>query len=130
MAEITTKAVADFFGREPAKAFGIEGIVDSGDALYLGQVALDKLEPRSRYGYWFQLSDTARFRTLEFSHDEVGEDGLAIIFRQFDSSQYQDAPEEHFAGWVPRDKTAEAERWLETMTNLLNELLERKRNAT
>ena len=112
---ITTPDLRSFFAREPAAAFVIEGLVHSADAAYLGQVAIHDRDAAFRMGWWGTLSPTSQFRLLPFTADEVGFDGVAVLFRQFESSKYKDHPVDYLAGWVPVEMLARAQAWVDDM---------------
>lgn len=117
---VTPERLRDFFEREPAAAFVIEGIVETEDCWYLGQVGIHKQQPLFRFAYFGQLSPSSRFRTVEMTADEVGFDGIALVFHQFDRSQYKDAPSEELAGWVPVTMAERAQEWVDEGNRRIN----------
>ncbi|TNE88448.1 MAG: hypothetical protein EP330_13805 [Deltaproteobacteria bacterium] len=110
---IDTSKLAAFFAEEPAAAFVIEGIRETEDSRYLGQVGLHKRDPVFRFAYWMGLCPDTHFRLEPFSAEEVGFDGIAVVLHQFTASKYQDSPEELLAGWVPSGMAERAGEWVE-----------------
>ena len=115
MSRLTDEDLRIFFRSQPIDVFHITGLVDSGDALYLGQVAIDHARPSWGFGMWGGLSDTARFYMHALDAEATGVTGFAIIFRQFDHSRFSDEPSEMFAGWVRSEQALEAEGWITEM---------------
>lgn len=115
-----------FFTKEPAAAFLIEGTAETGDSHYLGQIGIHKRNDTFRMGYFFKLSESSRFWMLPMSDEDVGFDGLAILFRQFDSSRFQEEPQDYLAGWVPLAMAPRAEEWVETFNGYVQEHLARR----
>jgi hypothetical protein len=120
---VTPERLKDFFEREPAAAFVIEGIVETEDTWYVGQVGIHKLQPLYRFAYFGQLSPSSSLHTVPFEQDEVGFAGIAIVFHQFDSSKYSDVPSEEFAGWVPVAMRERAEAWVKEGNERIREHL-------
>jgi hypothetical protein len=73
---------------------------------WLGTLAIHKQQALFRSGYGHTLAAEAQFRKQAFTLDGV--DRIAIIFHAFDRGD----PAEYFAGWVPRDRERDAERWI------------------
>ena len=73
-----------------------------------------------------ELSDSARFFTVPVTRKVEGQDGLVVLFRQFDSSQFQTFPEDLLAGWVPPEDEVQAQEWVEQMNTHLKALLQSK----
>ena len=115
MSIVTDEDLRAFFASEPIEVLRIRGLIDSGDALYLGQVAIDHRAPRWGFGMWGGLSKGARFYARPLDEDATGVAGMVIIFRQFDRSRFSEEPSEMFAGWVPLEAVAEAEAWIAEM---------------
>jgi hypothetical protein len=108
----------------------IEGLVETKDSRYLGGVGLSLKHPlfHSVLGFNFsgELSDDSRFWVQPLRAAVEGRDGLAAIFRQFDSSPYQSTPEDLIAGWVEPERAPELEAWVAEMNRHLRALLDRK----
>ena len=131
MPEMTTEELARFFREGPVDSLRIEGIVSTEDTRYLGAVGLALHQPlfSSILGFNFSgiLSNDSRFWGRPLRRSVEGTDGLAAIFRQFDSSKYQDSPEDLLAGWVPPEDAAKLEAWIADMNEQLKALLVLKR---
>jgi hypothetical protein len=133
MGQLTAAELAKFFREGPVEPMRITGIVETADSRYLGAVGLQKQQPifNSILGFSWSgiLSDSARFYAQPVRAAVEGHDGVVAIFRQFDSSKYQDHPEDILAGWVPPDEAARLEEWVADMNRQLQGLLELKRAA-
>ncbi len=133
MPEMTPDELVRFFHEEPVEALKIDGLVETEDTRYLGAVGLSLKQPlfSSILGFNFSgvLSDSARFWVQPLREDVEGRDGLAAIFRQFDSSKYQSTPEDLVAGWVPPERALQLEAWVAEMNHHLRSLLEIKHRA-
>src|SRR5262245_34295630 len=105
MPEITSESLAELFRTGPVESLRIERPVATADTRYLGAVGLSLTQPvfSSILGFpsGGMLSDDARFWVWPIRVAVEGRDGLAAIFRQFESSPYQSTPEDLIAGWVP-----------------------------
>ena len=123
MGAITDETLHEFFKREPPGAFLIQGISETTDARYLGQVGLHNTDPVCRFGYWFKLHDQARLYTRTYSNDTAGIGGLVIIFRQFDRARFADEPSEMLAGWVTAEHASDAVRWVTVFNAHIQDLL-------
>jgi hypothetical protein len=127
MPEMTPEELTRFFREAPLESLKIGGVVETEDTRYLGAVGLSLTQPlfSSILGFNFSgvLSDTARFWTQPLREDEEGVEGLAAIFRQFDSSKYQATPEDLPAGWVPPEDSLKLESWVADMNRHLQKLL-------
>lgn len=130
MPPITDEDLRVFFRTEPVSVFKIEGLVDSGDALYIGQVAIDHHTPRWGFGMWGKLSDSARFYMRELDTEATGHAGFAIIFRQFDRSRYSEEPSEMLAGWVEPEREREACEWIAELNARIQALLAADKETT
>jgi hypothetical protein len=130
MSEMTSQELARFFREGPANALRIEGIVETGDARYLGAVGLSLRHPVFNETLGFPsggfLSDDSRFFLWPIQQSTEGQDGVAAIFRQFESSKYQASPEDLLAGWVPPEDAPKLEEWVADMNQQLKGLLELK----
>ena len=73
---------------------------------------MHKHQPLFRYAYFIGLSPESHFRLHPFTEEEVGFDGIAIVFHQFTSSRFSDKPSEELAGWVPPSMAERAEAWV------------------
>ena len=123
MGQITDETLHEFFKREPPGAFLIQGISETTDARYLGQVGLHNSDPVCRFGYWFKLHDQARFYTRAYSNESAGIAGVVIVFRQFDRSRLEDEPSEMVAGWVTAEHASDAAQWVAVFNEHIQELL-------
>ncbi|MGE0401922.1 MAG: hypothetical protein AB7T06_34785 [Kofleriaceae bacterium] len=90
----------------------------------LGTFGLSRRSPTFRKGYSGKLTDASRFRKQVFGPTAHGRSGVALIFRHFDSSPQQDHPSEYLVGWVPREREAQLDQWMDFMSA---ELLKRRR---
>ncbi len=83
--------------------------------------------PGARFSTGFnfsgELSDSARFWLFPLRAAHEGRDGVAAIFRDFDSSKYQSFPEDLFAGWVPPEDAPKLEAWVAEMNQQLKALI-------
>ncbi len=131
MGLVTPATIAEIFGSGIAESLRLTGIVEDEDARYLGAVGLMKRQPvfRGILGFPWNgiLSDDSRFLVRPMVKSSEGRDGVALIFRQFDSSKYQASPEELFAGWVPSEQAAQLDAWVADMNQQLAALLPLKR---
>jgi hypothetical protein len=133
MPEMTSQELVRQFMELPVESLRIQGIVETEDTRYLGAVGLSREQPIfsgilgfSWNGY---LSDSARFYTLPLRASAHGRDGVAAVFRQFDSSKYQATPEDLLAGWVPPEDAHKLDTWVADMNAQLARLLELKRRG-
>jgi hypothetical protein len=130
MGQMTSDELSRFFREGPVESLRIEGIVETEDTKYLGAVGLSLRQPlfSSILGFNFSgvLSDSARFWLQPISAASEGRDGVAAIFRQFDSSKYQSSPEDLLAGWVRPEDAAKLEAWVAEMNRHLKDLLQLK----
>lgn len=112
-AVITPERLRRFFDKEPAAAFVIEGVRDTGDCWWVGSFGLLKKQPLYRFYSHGELSPDSRLRLEPFTAEQVGFDGIAVVFHQFTRSQFQDTPNEEFAGWVPTAMRERAQAWVD-----------------
>ncbi len=52
-----------------------------------------------------------------------GENGWVAVFRQFDTSRFQDGPEDLLCGWVRLEDAVKLEGWVADMNRQLKRLL-------
>lgn len=111
MPNLTNAAIDAFFADGPVAAYSIRGVENTLDSTYLGVVGLSNthllFHRIDAFPFSGELSPTSRF-LVRTHRSSCNEPVLVIVFRQFDSSQYQDYPEELIAGWFPGGKELEA----------------------
>jgi hypothetical protein len=131
MSAMTSEELSRFFREGPVDGMRIAGIVETDDSRYLGAVGLMRAQPlyRSISGFPMNgyISDSSRFYLWPSSEAKEGKAGLVAVFRNFDSSKYQDHPDDLLAGWVPPEDAAKLESWVADMNEQLRGLLELKR---
>jgi hypothetical protein len=124
---MTPEELSKVFREGIADALRLTGIGETDDARYLGAVGLSRAQPvfRSILGFPWNgfLSDSARFFVVPIRAAVEGRDGVAAVFRQFDSSKYQSSPEDLLAGWVPPEDASKLESWVADMNEQLQGLL-------
>ena len=124
MPRITSQDLREFLQKEPADFYLLQGIEETDDAWYLGQLGVSKIHPSWRFGYWGALSDSARCYIIPLSTEDTGSsEGFAGIFRQFDQSKYSSDPSEMFAGWVRAQDEASLVAWVAEMNQHLVDML-------
>jgi hypothetical protein len=106
----------------------ISGIRIADPYRYLGSVGITHYWPSFSRDFSGALSPDSRF-TLRIVQHAIRDEPVAfIIFRQFDSSQYQAFPEDLHSGWVPIALVPQAREWVLEMNLHIEWLLERERN--
>ena len=124
MPRITAQDLREFLSEEPVSFYLLQGIEETDDAWYLGQLGVSKVHPSWRFGYWGALSDSARCHVIPLSAKDTGlGDGHAAIFRQFDQSKFSPEPSEMFAGWVRSVDEAKLAEWTGEMNQHLVDML-------
>lgn len=108
MGELTPEALRAFLTDPAAEASRIAQVVETEDSRYLGAVGLSRVHPLFHciLGFSFSgaISESARFRLVRATAAGEGRDAVVVVFRQFERSRYQDAPEDLVAGWAPPDE--------------------------
>jgi hypothetical protein len=127
MGMMTSDSLSSFFHEGFTETLHIKKIVETADSIYLGAVGLSRSQPlfHSILGFAFSgvLSDDAYFYLIPVKAEVEGRNGLAAVFRQFESSQYQDHPEDILAGWVAPKEAPLLEAWVARMNQQLASLL-------
>jgi hypothetical protein len=106
----------------------ISGIRIADPYRYLGSVGITHYWPSFSRDFSGALSPDSRFTLRIIQHAIRDEPVAFIIFRQFDSSQYQAFPEDLHSGWVPIALVPQAREWVLEMNLHIEWLLERERN--
>ena len=81
----------------------------------LGTLSIDKLCPRFRQGWSFELQPEARFTKQRFNADGVC--GCAVIFHAIDGRGAPTMTQDYFVGWVPTAREFELDRWIAFLNN-------------
>ncbi len=102
------------------KLEGRWGDVRDGDAEWvLGTFSIHKHRPACRIGWGFDYGAEAYLFRRWFEFEDLGVKGWAIIFHHDDPSG------EIFVGWVPEDRRADADRWIDFINGVVYEALVR-----
>jgi hypothetical protein len=91
----------------------IAQLKENDDAWMLGTFGIKKHSAGYTDGWGHSLRPESRFYKRWFEFPEIGARGWAIIFRIFDPVGESEDRCESFPGWVPPDREAEADRWIE-----------------
>lgn len=123
----TKKTLLEFLHHRDANILKLQGIQQTDDSIYLGAVGLSLLRPVFHIIMGFAcsggLSPDAAFRVETVTWPDPAHTALVVVFRQFESSVYEDTPEDIIVGWVPATEADDLAIWLERMTTQLTVLL-------
>jgi len=127
MGTATNETLVTFLRSPDAGPLQLKGIRETADSVYLGAVGLSLKEPlfHSILGFNFsgRLSPDAAFRVEAVTGPDSELTALVAVFRQFESSRFQDFPEDIVMGWVPTSAADALATWMSRMTAQLTHLL-------
>lgn len=91
-----------------------------GTSFQISQVAAEY-----KAGWNYDLTPESRFMKRPFALDESegGLRGVAIVFRAFEPRPGPGLASEHFIGWVPQEREAEADGWIAFLNDEIRDRL-------
>ncbi len=126
MAEATDESLTDFLENGPVNAYQLKGIVDTGNAHYLGAIGLSKkfsvFHCMDGFAFSGELSPDSRFVLRNVARGGNSLDVVVALFRQFDRSKYSEVPEDLIAGWVPANQRAQVQTWIDEMNEHIRKI--------
>jgi hypothetical protein len=93
----------------------LEQLDENAWSVGLGTLSISRHRPSYSDGFGHSLRPESRFYKMWFDLGEDGIRGWAIIFRIFDPPDEQTKHFESFPGWVPPEREAEADAWIERL---------------
>ena len=101
----------------------LNGIEELGTEWNLGSLTIDKRRPAWRMGWGGRLTSASHLRKQRFDFANTNQRGWALIFRSFDRDAKTGLPEEFFVGWVPPEREADADRWIDFLNSQIKDRL-------
>lgn len=91
----------------------VERVEDTGDSWALGpSVRIHKRFATFSTGFGYDLLPWSRFYRRPFDFPDLGKRGSVIVFQFFPPGLLPWPTAEYFAGWVPPEREADADRWV------------------
>ena len=104
----------------------IQELRESDTQWHLDTFSILKRDAAWNNGWSFGLTPDARLYKRWFDAPEHQKKGWAIIFRIADPEHSPNGDHETFPGWVPPEREADADRWIEFLNNIIRRHLDRK----
>lgn len=86
-------------------------------------LSIHKREPRFSVGWVLSLRPTSRFYKTWFDVPDLGKRGWAIVFRLADEPMEPGENLLFFGGWVPPEREADVDGWVERLNNEIRDRL-------
>jgi hypothetical protein len=97
----------------------LENLDESDDVWRLGTFSISKRRAVWNDGWTHDLRPESRLYKRWFDFPDEGKSGWAIIFRIFDPTNDGAKHYETFPGWVPPERGAEVDGWIELLNGAI-----------